>query len=656
MKLKCLVLLLLCAFHSLRSADLQINDEALAKVVQVIWGHYLTSLAKAVDVEIFGTEPLHDRSFFTTELMEQALSQPNVKIASALGNPAGTAVVRDTLGRVMSMLAVEYKGSDLTVALEPMLLARACDDLLSDNSVDVNVKKDFLEDLIRAFEATLKAIKQPEVVNDTAMYVRSTVFNDKYSSFLKKDSYVASPIKDIFNRSSIFSNVASYGITLEGQIPHFIRYVTLVLEKLQGNTEAIEALSRLQQCYKVLFPKPTDFNWCGCSLAPLAKRVALVVRMTNDILVRFKPGKKPLVYVSLASGDLLLDFLIIKELQHHGYKNIDINFIEFDLVGRKELEEQLKLASDEFEKERAMDSDQDRKKAAHLHQEIMHDKERLERLRRREPQHEALDLTVNSFATQKAFETRIGANYLWSQDRIEEKSKYQAKGAPGIFITTWENINHYIAFARCHSRFKADVVLLTDPSPGIFSVDTPREANSFALVEVEERAGKAQKPASDTEDEPYLNKPTIYCAKSPVKGFEIYTNLGKRYDIVWISDIYVGFMEIVWYAAKKDALLYQLNITSQNLANEGVLKVFTVEEYKKRPAISPTTQDELISNRSYVSSAISETPPAPVAATSSSWLQGASRSAGKKIEEQPTEDSERKQIALDAARILAGTR
>jgi hypothetical protein len=83
------------------------------------------------------------------------------------------------------------------------------------------------------------------------------------------------------------------------------------------NLQLLERLITISMIASYSFLK-----WCPCMLAD--KRIDLAFTVVHDIMNHFPDRTQHLTYVSLGSGDLLQDFVIIAELIHEGYCALEL--------------------------------------------------------------------------------------------------------------------------------------------------------------------------------------------------------------------------------------------------------------------------------------------------------------------------------------------
>ncbi|HEV2600730.1 MAG TPA: hypothetical protein VGT41_00395 [Candidatus Babeliales bacterium] len=377
----------------------------------------------------------------------------------------------------------------------------------------------------------------------------------------------------------------------------------------------------------------SDLNWCSCSAAPFAKRIALAVHMIKDTVKRHPDKNKRIVYSSLAAGQLLMDFLVISGLQHQGFNNIDINVIDLDIKDQvaitallDDLEgkrNRLKEGAADVTQERIVQQIEDKQDVAH-------------------------DVLQNAVA-QSIFEKAIGANYSWSKETVQNKLAHINRG---IHVTIWDNAQEYVDFVQKNPQYQIDILMLVDAG-GVHKVSSYLKAEGVALIETQ-RALDVQTQEMDLKE---LDDITVVRSSSKYKvawgneglfaqnnvmyiplltcgSAQMYTNMATEsggvrlyqsiiknysdapitravgqeiarrfrrhgYDVVWLSDPYIAYENIVCAAVKRDALIYTMDVVNRD---EFAVRTqrFTRDHYlKKEEFIEPDMYRELIEKFGY---------------------------------------------------------
>jgi hypothetical protein len=78
----------------------------------------------------------------------------------------------------------------------------------------------------------------------------------------------------------------------------------------------------------VVNEKYGDLGWCDCSEARAEKRILLIVQMVDDIILHHPDKQQEITLVSLGSGDLLQEYLLVKALIKAGYNKLVFNIID----------------------------------------------------------------------------------------------------------------------------------------------------------------------------------------------------------------------------------------------------------------------------------------------------------------------------------------
>lgn len=97
---------------------------------------------------------------------------------------------------------------------------------------------------------------------------------------------------------------------------------------ITGNKNEVKSILNrlLVRAFVEDFNPSKRFAWCECT--PWQQRIALIVKLIQEIKEKYTNPADKLVYTSFAAGGLLQDFLLLKELREQGYNNIIINLID----------------------------------------------------------------------------------------------------------------------------------------------------------------------------------------------------------------------------------------------------------------------------------------------------------------------------------------
>jgi len=79
-----------------------------------------------------------------------------------------------------------------------------------------------------------------------------------------------------------------------------------------------------------------NFSWCICMKASEEMRFYLIFCALSDAVCRLRKSKR-INYLSLGSGELLQDYLMIKGLIKLGFKKISVNVVDADYIRESEL-------------------------------------------------------------------------------------------------------------------------------------------------------------------------------------------------------------------------------------------------------------------------------------------------------------------------------
>jgi len=577
---------------------LNLNNDGLEKVVERAWDDYTQCLSNYFDAKIKGKEPLGfkpeelkklgrdaavlaERKRIVDQCMGQVFAKLNLAPALS-GQAAQTPTLRAMLMRLLSTIAFEffiYSSSEIAEVLEPFNLGRVADDVLDSGHYTSEQKKTTIANLERVI-AELNKLQKGELNEKTCKAADETLKAMTTEDPSWPKAYEGDAISFIAN--GIFSYLAvpeicevTWARELLARDQEYLRYA---IDKYNGSKEAARILKRTVDVRNMLLTRPEELSWCGCQSAPLAKRVVLIINLVNDVRRTYKPGQ-PVVYVSLAAGMLLQDYLTVEELKRAGYINLDINLVEGDFRTHAQLKRDIKAAAQEDK---------------------YHEQNSLNNL-------------LNQAATRAAFIRKIGATVVLIPNKA-------GAAVHGIHVTTWSNADHYVEFAERYPQFKANIVVLTDPGGGTLYLDQDQRINANSFI-VYDAQGAKWSP-----EQGYITimkNPGVYGIYFPRGGFELYTNRPASYDlswalgptrtfedvlarqdagetVQWIADIYVSLKNIVLSATTPNALIYMLDDPAGKIEgerededSEGILQVFTVDQYKKLPAIAGDTYDEL---------------------------------------------------------------
>lgn len=236
------------------------------------------------------------------------------------------------------------------------------------------------------------------------------------------------------------------------------------------NAEQIAAFTQqltrgFEKALKELYTMPADLGWCSCPNAPESMRIALILQVVNDARKTRNPASR-LVYTSIASGEMLLDYLIISELIEYGFKDIQVNFIELGLLDVPEIQSIIKKADDAKNEadlaiyEQMMDPNMD-------------------------PYFEAEhNDTWNNAYDRQAHAENLLDNALKFQDHLmafKNKLDAQAAGNAEITINHYTHVSDYLARAKQYPREKTDILILVDPSVDLYPLKDSIGAQAFAV-------------------------------------------------------------------------------------------------------------------------------------------------------------------------------
>lgn len=208
------------------------------------------------------------------------------------------------------------------------------------------------------------------------------------------------------------------------------------------------------------YTKPADLKWCSCDNAPEYMRVALVVHIANDAR-KERDLNKRIVYTSIASGSMLLDYLIVSELIHYGFKNIQVNAIELGLLDIPEIQAIINQANTAEKKQLDLVAQHTASYPGDFPTGW---------LKASEQQYHAENLlndALNSRSYFLAFERKV-------------KEKADPKGIK-VESNHYDHMGDYIARAKKYDFEKTDILILVDPSSDIYPLKNSIGAQAFAL-------------------------------------------------------------------------------------------------------------------------------------------------------------------------------
>jgi len=595
---------------------LNLNNDDLENVIKTVWNVYTSSLAKNLDERIKGKDSLeftaeqlknYDAAVVATRqnIVDAVMKDVFAKMQSTAFKPAlkdnaaaQEPFLRAMLQRVLGTAACEllYKRSEnysIACVILPYTLSFEAMDALTKASDNKDTFLSQLQGIIDSLETLIQEIPKRLKQNQKAEQAWSGA-NVTFKQLVDKtraDTALVPSLTPLVQQIQGYM-VRAYEVPGSLQLLKTIKeYLSYVIKAHQKNAEANRILSRVATLYRTVLVRPPELGWCTCPAAPFEKRIALIVRLVNDVRRTYTPGQ-PLVYAALAAGMLLQDYLIVQELKANGYSNFDINLIELELGTRDEIEQATEAV------EKAKESVDSLPKNPDLNNQQM-TAFVVGEMTKLQHAESTLDSLLNHGTAQAAFVRKIGAVTL----SLIHKTQIFA----GIQVTTWNNAAAYVQFAERDPQFKANIITLVDPGvTGAFPVSSQQEANSFMVT--------------------ISGKSMVYGTQFYKGGFELYTTTPKDYDLAcfeqartfdeilkcghakmqWLADSYVSLKDIVRKATTPQAIIGILDF-KQAKELTGTLQFFTPATYATLPALSPIQYNKLKSmNFRYVPRALTQ--------------------------------------------------
>lgn len=342
--------------------------------------------------------------------------------------------------------------------------------------------------------------------------------------------------------------------TIKKTVQTIEHYLALIKDTL--NPEAASRIANIRASGTLLFDKPKELDWCGCEASPLEKRIVLIMRMVQDILKHHPNKEQPLIYTSLASGNLLQDYLFIAELQHQGYTSIDINLIDLTNITEQALYELIDKTHEEnpslsragsmpgtprnFPEQLSSIPNSPRspvgtprsipgsprntpstprnipdsprsvpstprpnntpRSTLDTPLDIPDSPRSIASQNYNASAHTvwALDNELNRSFYRAAFKRKIGAQFIWNPQEAARKAVLATKGVQGIQITLWHDASQYIAFTHAHPTYKADVLMLTDAgSFALYNVSPEQITQATIVALILKNQPKTEAPAEE---------------------------------------------------------------------------------------------------------------------------------------------------------------
>ncbi len=190
-----------------------------------------------------------------------------------------------------------------------------------------------------------------------------------------------------------------------------------------------------------VLPKESALHWCTCPNAPFPLRIALIVRVVNDARKEKNPNEY-LGYTSIAAGALLLDYLIVAELIEYGFKEIQVNFIEPEILDLYDIDILATKAEKQVKEPSA---------------------------------HESFINALNASMYLSTFKEKINA---LAQQKIAPRSDR----LDPITIDSYRHETAYIDRARQYKSERTDILMLVDAAGFLYGVKDPIDAHGFVIT------------------------------------------------------------------------------------------------------------------------------------------------------------------------------
>lgn len=221
-------------------------------------------------------------------------------------------------------------------------------------------------------------------------------------------------------------DVEQYGIDLSPAIKDEVMYLVLQAKKHLLKLDA------------------QPLSMCHCH--PLPMRIRFIMKLVRDIQRTFTRDHN-LTYVSMASGELLQDFLTIQALVRRGYTNIAVDFIDIEYV---QVSSMYKSAAERDER---------RKKLMQTVEEI--------RKKRREGKLITKDESELETAYDQLVHFEAVERFMLKIAEVMSVVEKRNREAPvSIAVNHYDSVLNYLTRPAAHP---ADVIVMVDPNERPFS-------------------------------------------------------------------------------------------------------------------------------------------------------------------------------------------
>jgi len=212
----------------------------------------------------------------------------------------------------------------------------------SERKYKVNIKLGLLEKigLLSKFDGDLKnlvetmkswwdeGLSSPEYIIRSDKFIKHIKKREGYQNKREYKTYITQEEAAIISAQDIYT-IAELS---NGIFEIILRHVNLDIdyEKFMEILKEI-FINYFVQSY-ALPENEHKLKWCDCPKVSIGERVVELLLMLRDISRRLRPEectkKRPLIYTSFGSGDLLHDYIALLLLNYYGYNYFEVNFID----------------------------------------------------------------------------------------------------------------------------------------------------------------------------------------------------------------------------------------------------------------------------------------------------------------------------------------